>query len=666
MLIDYSVLDRHWSSQLIPRLQRRDGAPLQLFVAGDVDGLCALRLLEHVLAFDHVAWEATPVLSYDDLTSSLLSSFAFTRLTHSASHPASYLLVQCGANVDLTQLLQLDQPHHDHVLLYVLDSHRPLHFNNLHHTTQHIQLIAPSDDLSSLPPIEDEPSDDDDEDDDSTPAAARRRARESVQARNRALFREYYAVSYYSTPVSVMTYDLCVRLNRESALALWWAITGLTDALVHQRVGEGQYDGWVNQLNESRERTNVHNTQQDAYEHPLFPSTNPQAPPQRSPSSASASASPALAPQAPSSSVPSIDMPKRTAIGHITFHPYELRLLHLRHLPLYDSMQHSPYLSSHLRRWNDRGVGHIRTLLVELGIPLEKARQQWMEEEMLWRLKEGMEALIDKHPRLKHMRMASFTRQCTPTLTLSAVDTVHIAAALLEQDRSSSTPSVSSHYTAAGPPSKRIRTDADSSSAPTSTSRSLTSSSSSSSTCPEFWDAYRAVGCGELPVLMRGLHLSIHLMTLVNTTGLELMKKRLIRSQGPIRYAILSDGPSLSTLAHPLLLLRLAMFLYDCTRQMQEKRAQGGSRAVVLKPMVVACLAPGRGVYVVVGVQSTMEGGVGEVERSRMASAFRSSAMGVGILDEVRHDSFDGTSMEVPHSKMHRFIEYMHTVLTHI
>ena len=660
MLIDYSVLDRHWSASLIPRLQRRDGTPLQLFVAGDVDGLCALRLLEHVLAFDHVAWEATPVLSYDDLTTSLLSSFAFTRSSHSASHPASYLLVQCGANVDLTQLLRLDEPLHDHVLLYVLDSHRPLHFNNVHSDTTRIQCIAPADDLRTLPPLEDEPDDDedDDEDDDSAPAVARRRLREAVQVRNRAAFREYYAQSFYSTPVSVMTYDLCVRLNRESALALWWAIVGLTDAFVHERVGGGPYDGWVNQLNDSLARTNVTNEDVTAYDHPLFPSSNPPAPPERSASSASVGGSPALA--SPTSSASSIPMPSRTAIGHITFTRHELRLLHLRHLPLYDSMQHSPYLSSHLRRWNDRGVGHIRTLLVELGIPLEKARQQWMEEEMLWRLREGMEALIDKHPRLKDMRMASFYRQCTPTLTLSAVDTVHIAAALLEQERiPAAAASASAHSTSAGPPSKRIRPDPDAAS-------SLRTSDSSSSTCPEFWEAYRAVGCRELPVLMRGLHASIHLMTLSNQMGLELMKKRLIRSQGPIRYAILSDGPSLSTLAHPLLLRRLAMFLYDCTRQAQEKRAQGGVKAVVLKPMVVACLAPGRGVYVVVGVQSTMEGGVGEVERSRMSSAFRSSAMGVGILDEVRHDSFDGTSMEVPQSKMHRFIEYLHTVLTHI
>ena len=639
MLIDGVVFDRQWRLEVIPRLQRRDSAPLHLFVAGDVDALCGLHLLEHILAFDHITWEATPVLSYDDLTSSLLSSFAFTRLTHSSAHPATYLLVNCGVNVDLSQLLRLDEPEHDHVLLYVLDSHRPLHFNNAHQSTPSVLVVASDEDVAQLPAIEDEPTDsDDDSDDESAAAVTRRRALDELRERNRARFKDYYSVSYYAAPVSITAFDLCSRLSRESPLALWWAIVGLTDAFVHERIGGGQYDTWADQLNASLDSRNVQNEEQHSYDHPLFPSSNSPSssnPPARAQSNASSPQSPALSPQG------NIAMPSRVAIGHVTFTRYELRLLHLRHLPLYDSMQYSPYLSSHLRRWTDRGVGHIRTLLVEMGIPLDKARQAWMEEEMQWRLREGMEAVINKHPRLRDIRMASFYRQYTPTLTMSAVDAVYTAAALLEQDTPAPTPTSSS------PPAKRVRREGEG------------GNRGDASLCPEFWDAYRAVGCCELPVLMRGLHSSIHLMQLCNAVGLDLMKKKLVHTQGPISYAVLSDGPNLSTLAHPLLLQRLAMFLYDCQRQLREKRAQTTARPVALKPVVVACLAPGRGVYVVVGVQSTLGEEVGEPERSRMASAFRSSAMGVGILDEVRHDSFDGRAMEVPSTKMHRFIEYL-------
>jgi hypothetical protein len=130
------------------------------------------------------------------------------------------------------------------------------------------------------------------------------------------------------------------------------------------------------------------------------------------------------------------------------------------------------------------------------------------------------------------------------------------------------------------------------------------------------------------------------------------------------------------------------MFLFDCAHQQLEKRRvrgrggegdqqlqqaeegqqqeEGSSRRDVDKPVVVACLCPSRSLYIVVGVQSTVSvsgGAGGDAPRSRLAVGFRRSAEGCGILDDIRHDSFDGNAMEVPAKHISRFIEYLHTAV---
>ena len=628
MLLDSGVLDSAWLNRIVAAAQKRPNCPVHLYVAANVDALCACHLLTHLLHLDHLPFDITPVRAYDGMFASLLSSFDFTSTTHTRSAPAVYILLNCGGTVDLERYCELQQ--HPHVQLFVLDCNRPLHMNNMADDNHQVVTVNVAGD--EWPQLEHEDDVDVDEDDESAEARQRQRVREAIRRRNKGKLREYYAERYYSSPCSALVYHLCMHLSRETPLALWWAIVGLTDAYVHERVARAEYDRLVDELNSNLVTNNVKNELNTYYDNPLFPPAAGKE--NRSPLSDQAPDAPS---QQSGSSTNAITVPSPTSVGHIRFNEKELRLLHVRHLPLYDSMQYTPYLSSQLRRWQDRGVGHIRTLLIEMGIPLEKATQQWMEEEMDWRLQNSVESLVDKHPRLKDITMSSFDRKCTNTLTLSASDMVHIACALLEQDEAPAPQQLTSRQ------GKRQRVESESVS--------------------YFWSAYQSLDCDTLPLLTRGLDLSKQLISLQTDTGLELMRKKSVKSLGPIRSCTLSDGAEQAQLAHPLLLFRLAMFLYDCVAQREEKISSSNSAAIALKPVVIACLQHNRHTYLVVGVQSTAAAGHADKERSRLPHWFRKSADGLGIMDECTQNSFDGNAMEVPARHITKFMEYLHSGL---
>lgn len=94
-----------------------------ILVAADVDGLCACRILTHMLRADHVAYSLVPVSGYSH-ASALLRA-----LGESNNDIRSVVLINCGAIVNLTNLLPWDRPE---LTCYVIDSHRPVHLANVY------------------------------------------------------------------------------------------------------------------------------------------------------------------------------------------------------------------------------------------------------------------------------------------------------------------------------------------------------------------------------------------------------------------------------------------------------------------------------------------------------------------------------------------------------
>ena len=79
------------------------------------------------------------------------------------------------------------------------------------------------------------------------PREGRRERREWEHKREDTLFR-YYEFSYYDTSCSLVMYDTAWKLSKDGPQVLWWGIIGLTDQLLHQRVGKEKYVSEVQQL----------------------------------------------------------------------------------------------------------------------------------------------------------------------------------------------------------------------------------------------------------------------------------------------------------------------------------------------------------------------------------------------------------------------------------
>ncbi|KAJ2607995.1 DNA replication initiation factor cdc45, partial [Coemansia sp. RSA 1365] len=98
------------------------GTALLIFVAADVDGLCALRILTTLLKRDAIAHKIVPVTNYADI-----SAMNQTLIANSSSQIRSVVFLNCGAQIDIQDLLSL----RDGLSVMIIDSHRPFNLYNV-------------------------------------------------------------------------------------------------------------------------------------------------------------------------------------------------------------------------------------------------------------------------------------------------------------------------------------------------------------------------------------------------------------------------------------------------------------------------------------------------------------------------------------------------------
>lgn len=60
----------------------------------------------------------------------------------------------------------------------------------------------------------------------------------------------YYSGTFYSKSSAMCFYELSKQLNRNSKDLLWYWIIGLSNLIVHQKVGEMEYNDEVHMCND--------------------------------------------------------------------------------------------------------------------------------------------------------------------------------------------------------------------------------------------------------------------------------------------------------------------------------------------------------------------------------------------------------------------------------
>ncbi|TYI20371.1 hypothetical protein ES332_A07G233100v1 [Gossypium tomentosum] len=356
------------------RLRASSLSPLLIFPStSDVDSLCALKIIFHILESDSVRYSSA------------------SELSSSSEEPVTMLLVNWGCHRDLQEDLKLGSA----ARVFVVDSHRPIHLHNLVvlYTNDDERLADLAYDFevmalanasyclqnSELDSEEDEDSESDDEDEEVEGKArdgSRKRRRlssegeEEPPARHfKKLKREYYRMgTFHGKPSGCLMYDLSHCLRKNTNELLWLVCVSLADQSVHER------------LTDVRDGTKV---------------------------------------RAPDSS--------RIAYEE------EPRLMPLREWNLFDSMLCSSYIAPKLKTWSDNGMKKLKLLLARLGFALVDCQRkfQYMNHVVKQRMKNQFEQILPEYG-LNDFYYKSFLRLHGYTSRVSAADMVYGVTALLE------------------------------------------------------------------------------------------------------------------------------------------------------------------------------------------------------------------------------------------
>ena len=196
-----------------------------------------------------------------------------------------------------------------------------------------------------------------------------------------------------------------------------------------------------------------------------------------------------------------------------------------RHSNLYDSIHFSKHTAVGLHMWKDLGKKKLSTILVQLGIPLLDAHNQWnvLDSKFKRAVHESLEGVVSPYG-LDQLRAPSFVRHYSQKLSISSNDMVHLLDALLEE------PPVSFEETV--------------------DSRIL----------ENFWNRWDALS-NDFQSLGRGIEKAILTRKLIYDNATSLHWKKQIISSGPFRYVHLPSTSEIRHFALPQNLSKLALFV---------------------------------------------------------------------------------------------------------
>ncbi|KAJ8005752.1 hypothetical protein DPEC_G00121160 [Dallia pectoralis] len=202
-----------------------------LLVSLDIDALCACKILQALFHCDQVQYTLVPVTGWQDLGTAFLEYKEQFRY---------FVLINCGANVDLLETLQ---PEEDSIF-FICDTHRPVDVVNVYNDTQ-VKLIIKQDDDLGVPSYDDIFRDDEEEDDgedsgndsdgDSEPSGKRRRydegaverrierqrAKREWEARRREILFDYEQYEYHGTSHWSLYESICNSSYTSCHFKLW-------------------------------------------------------------------------------------------------------------------------------------------------------------------------------------------------------------------------------------------------------------------------------------------------------------------------------------------------------------------------------------------------------------------------------------------------------------
>ncbi|TKC45403.1 hypothetical protein EI555_011695, partial [Monodon monoceros] len=341
-----------------------------LFVASDVDALCACKILQALFQCDHVQYTLVPVSGWQELETAFLE--------HKEQFHY-FILINCGANVDLLDILQPDED----TVFFVCDTHRPVNVVNVYNDAQ-IKLLIKQDDDLEVPAYDDIFRDEEEDkehsgnesDEGSEPSEKRTRVEEEIaertlkrrkrrewEARRRDILFDYEQYEYHGTSSAMVMFDLAWMMSKDLSDMLWWAIVGLTDQWVQDKITQMKY---VTDVGILQRHVSRHNHRHEDEEHAL-----------------------------------SVDCMRIS---------FDLRLALYQHWSLHDSLCNTCYTAARFKLWSLHGQKRLQEFLADVGLPLKQVKQKFQSMDVS--LKENLREMIEESANkfgMKDMRIQTFS-----------------------------------------------------------------------------------------------------------------------------------------------------------------------------------------------------------------------------------------------------------------
>ncbi|TMW94338.1 hypothetical protein EJD97_010411 [Solanum chilense] len=488
-------------------------SPLLVFPStSDVDSLCALKIIGHVLESDSVRYACYPVSSFKEIY-----KYTGDNLGAAADEPITILLINWGCQRDLKKILEIGPL----ARVFVVDSHRPIHLHNLSNQNDRVIMLytrddeqqadlaydfdvsalANASDLNSDDEFEDESDSEDEngsesEEEDGDEMRKKRRVSAENEGDPVKLFgklkREYYYMgNFHGKPSGCLMYELSHFLRKNTNALLWLACVALTDQFVHERLTDERYQAGVMEL---EQHINSSGNLDSITSVTLKDGTK-------------------------------VTAPNSSRIAY----EYEPRLMLLQEWNLFDSMLCSSYIATKMKTWSDTGIKKMQLLLGRMGFAREECKQkfQYMSIEIKRRMKDMFEQYLPEFG-LTDFYYRGFLLLHGYSSKVSAADVVYGVTALLESF---------------------VESDG-------------------SCASKQFGEAYDALSLTKLDKLENGMRQAIKVQRAILRQGsAAITKKGSIRSGSKFRWVKLEDSADAKLLCHPQALTKFGYFLMDALRE---------------------------------------------------------------------------------------------------
>jgi len=633
---------------------------VHILAAADHDGVCAARILAHMLKRESVKYTIVPVTGNTEILNHL-------EQMDEDDEVRSLVLLNCGASIDFQQKLDTCRCPAE-LKCFVIDAHRPLLLANLSASSDRVVVLdddAVLEALGSRPPVDDDDdesgSESGNEDSDgekenvwdpdapggqvrppgldASGKRERKRKREDERYEKTEMKRlrvaEYYLNSYYATPAAMSLFKMAQQTSTPSQDLIWLAAVSLT----------GYYDlGLINSIDYGKMVWEDLKEALDRLDD--VPSTSTTAPSQSSAGDAAAAAAgdtaldPASDEDIPAPA-PLIRPPRRKKGRQGLRFENDLRLTLYKHWTLERSLMHSSYFYGTLELHRESGLRSLKNFFATAGIaphdfgqlfsamdlPVKKALSQKFEK---FGPAYGLQDQMFLHQFVRNLGPLSEGSAALTLHELSCMDAVLIINALLGVVPIALSPARLEQL----PQTADGRRDGG-----------AIDEMERDANVENFWRAYTAISCKEPAMLAEGIQAAVEVAKGVEDLSRLLIDTKALRLSSSKQFRWVKIEYVQPAFRHYLTVRRLAVWLLHV---LFTYRPNVGSSE---RPLLVIVRDKVRDTYLCVGASPARL-----AERNEFGSRYR-AVLRVHKTLRYRYDFFDKSMIEIAREDWDRFWE---------